>query len=102
MKLMLTAADSIVAVTGLSGNAYGSWKTRLGNYLWLEDYLPNDLEHPVRVTTYGYNTTLTEPTKRTDSLDGLVEDFVVQLSNFRSIVSSIHAPPLTNIVGIVC
>lgn len=81
---MLVGFVSIVAVTGLSGNAYGSWKNRANNYMWLQHSLPQDLQQRALVMVYGYNTTLNGPTFRTDNLDGLVEEFVLQLQKIRA------------------
>lgn len=49
---------SIVAITGLDGHAYGSWRGR-GNLgrMWLRDFLPRDLPS-CRTMTYGYNSKL--------------------------------------------
>ncbi|ORX97677.1 hypothetical protein BCR34DRAFT_607182 [Clohesyomyces aquaticus] len=47
----------IIAVTGLDGNAYGSWASRKVNAIWLRDFLPKDLPK-CRVLTFGYNTKL--------------------------------------------
>ncbi|KAF1828982.1 hypothetical protein BDW02DRAFT_191332 [Decorospora gaudefroyi] len=47
----------IVAVTGLDGNAYGSWASRKAKTMWLRDCLPRDLPN-CRVLTFGYNTKL--------------------------------------------
>jgi hypothetical protein len=45
-------------VTGLDGNAYGSWANREVNVMWLRDYLKDDMPK-CRVLTFGYNTKLT-------------------------------------------
>ncbi|KAF4334524.1 hypothetical protein FBEOM_11641 [Fusarium beomiforme] len=65
-----TSADSaetevdIVAVHGLGGHAYGSFKERGGSYMWLEDSLPAHLRAAwesskagcvARVLLYGYD-----------------------------------------------
>ena len=85
-KLIVIFAISIVAITGLAGHAYGSWKARNGNYMWLQHSLPRDLAKlgSVRIMTYGYNTTLTEVTRRVDSLDDLADEFLDYLLNARS------------------
>lgn len=52
---------SIVAVSGLGGHAYGSFKDKNGNYMWLQDALPYDITdnkscHPrARIMIYGHN-----------------------------------------------
>ncbi|KAI5839391.1 hypothetical protein DFP73DRAFT_613959 [Morchella snyderi] len=51
----------IIAVTGLAGHAFGSWRSRERPGMWLRDLLPKDMEdngYMARVLTYGYDTTL--------------------------------------------
>ncbi|RFU75120.1 hypothetical protein TARUN_7122 [Trichoderma arundinaceum] len=54
----------IVAVSGLGGHAYGSFKDKNGNYMWLQDSLPFDLTNddshrPIaRVMIYGHKSTV--------------------------------------------
>jgi hypothetical protein len=50
---------SIIAITGLDGHAYGSWrgKGNLGR-MWLRDFLSKDLPY-CRTMIYGYNSKLT-------------------------------------------
>ena len=49
---------SIIAITGLDGHAYGSWrgKGNLGR-MWLRDFLSKDLPR-CRTMIYGYNSKL--------------------------------------------
>jgi len=47
----------VVAVTGLAGHAYGSWRNSKTGRMWLEECLPRDISN-VRIMTYGYNTKL--------------------------------------------
>jgi hypothetical protein len=49
---------SIIAITGLDGHAYGSWRGK-GNSgrMWLRDFLSRDLPH-CRTMIYGYNSKL--------------------------------------------
>jgi hypothetical protein len=49
---------SIIAITGLDGHAYGSWrgKANLGR-MWLRDFLSQDLPF-CRTMIYGYNSKL--------------------------------------------
>jgi hypothetical protein len=51
-------SSSIVAITGLDGHAYGSWrgKGNLGR-MWLRDFLSKDLPQ-CRTMIYGYNSKL--------------------------------------------
>ncbi|KAF2647177.1 hypothetical protein K491DRAFT_772574 [Lophiostoma macrostomum CBS 122681] len=57
MPSMPVTAD-IIAITGLDGHAYGSWrgKGNLGR-MWLRDFLSKDLPH-CRTMIYGYNSKL--------------------------------------------
>ncbi|KAB5522022.1 hypothetical protein GE09DRAFT_1293739 [Coniochaeta sp. 2T2.1] len=64
----------IIAVHGLGGHAYGSFKERGGTYMWLEDSLPTDLfAHGssagtiARVLLYGYDSHIEE----SDSFQGI-------------------------------
>jgi hypothetical protein len=67
---------SIVAVTGLAGHAFGSWRSRTQDHqMWLRDFLPEDLRDAnVRILTFGYNSGLKDSTS-TSSL----QDFSRQL-----------------------
>lgn len=47
----------MIAVTGLAGHAFGSWKDRETGCMWLQDLLPKDVEK-VRVMTYGYDSNI--------------------------------------------
>lgn len=48
---------SIIAVTGLAGHAFGSWKSRTSGKMWLRDFIPSDIAN-ARILTYGYDTHL--------------------------------------------
>ena len=59
LRLRLQAkSNSVIAVTGLGGNAYGSFKERGGSFMWLQDSLPFEARH-ARFLIYGYNTNIT-------------------------------------------
>ncbi|KAH8647690.1 hypothetical protein BX600DRAFT_530593 [Xylariales sp. PMI_506] len=61
----------IVFITGLDGNAYGSWAGRHSGAMWPSDFLAFDL--PIaRVLIYGYNSKLKNDTFHT------LDDFCVQ------------------------
>ncbi|QYS99703.1 NACHT domain-containing protein [Trichoderma simmonsii] len=47
----------IIAVTGLAGHAFGSWKSKSKPDMWLRDFLPRFIPN-ARVLTYGYDTKL--------------------------------------------
>jgi hypothetical protein len=46
---------SIIAVTGLAGHAFGSWKSKNNYEMWLRDFLPQSVAN-TRILTYGYDT----------------------------------------------
>ncbi|KAL7782793.1 hypothetical protein V8C37DRAFT_397655 [Trichoderma ceciliae] len=47
----------IIAVTGLAGHAFGSWKSKSKPDMWLRDFLPKSISN-ARILTYGYDTML--------------------------------------------
>lgn len=73
--LSITDQCSIIAVTGLAGHAFGSWKERNGEFMWLRDALPSALP-TARIMTYGYGS----------KLQGSTSD-----SSFRSYAASLLA-----------
>ncbi|EHK19922.1 uncharacterized protein TRIVIDRAFT_122435, partial [Trichoderma virens Gv29-8] len=50
-------AVDIIAVTGLAGHAFGSWKSKNKPDMWLRDFLPEAVPN-ARILTYGYDTKL--------------------------------------------
>lgn len=46
--------DSIIAITGLAGHAYGSW-AHADDRMWLRDYLKDT---NARILTYGYESNM--------------------------------------------
>ncbi|KAF8537497.1 hypothetical protein BDD12DRAFT_982128, partial [Trichophaea hybrida] len=76
-----TVAD-IIAITGLAGYAFGSWRSRVTRSMWLKDFLPQDISR-IRILTYGYNTNLVKHIVDEDLLDHQ-RRFVQELQNARS------------------
>ena len=76
------ARCSVVAVTGLAGHAFGSWRSRETHKMWLKDLLPRDVKG-IRIMSYGYNTNLVG-----DTIDDVFLDyrrhFIHMLVNSRS------------------
>ncbi|KAM4062561.1 tetratricopeptide repeat domain-containing protein [Hirsutella rhossiliensis] len=70
----------VVAISGLGGHAFGSFKERGGEHMWLRDALPYDLKseategHMARVMTYGYGSAVAE-SQNTDNLEDLATAF---------------------------
>ncbi|KAF2799767.1 TPR-like protein [Melanomma pulvis-pyrius CBS 109.77] len=53
----------IVAVSGLGGNGFGSWRAPGTANMWLRDFLPEKIKHS-RIFIYGYDTELIGPGAR--------------------------------------
>ncbi|CAG8712014.1 16380_t:CDS:2, partial [Acaulospora colombiana] len=72
----------VVAVTGLAGHPYGSWKSHQSHRMWLQDFLPRDLSG-VRIMTFGYDSRI-EANKGTSRMLDYARFFVDQLYIARS------------------
>jgi hypothetical protein len=55
-------------VHGLAGNAFGSWRSRTENSLWLRDFLP-EMVPSARILVYGYDTKLEGSNSITSIID---------------------------------
>lgn len=71
---------SVIAVTGLSAHAFGSWAHTPRN-MWLRDYLPRDVSN-ARVLTYGYPSQLHGSLSRSIFSDHSM-NFIHRLLNMR-------------------
>ncbi|RAH73011.1 uncharacterized protein BO66DRAFT_435905 [Aspergillus aculeatinus CBS 121060] len=71
----------VIAVTGLAGHAFGSWRHEDGK-MWLRDLLPQDLP-AVRVMIYGYSAQVQGATQATSILEDHAETFRQRLLSFR-------------------
>ncbi|KAK5989673.1 Protein SERAC1-like protein [Cladobotryum mycophilum] len=58
----------IIAVTGLAGHAFGSWKSKDKPDMWLRDFLPQSILN-ARILTYGYDTKLPGSQSETSILE---------------------------------
>lgn len=71
---------SVVALSGLGGHAFGSFKERDGTHMWLRDSLPYDITledagRPMaRVITYGYESAVAR-SKNMQNLEDLATSF---------------------------
>jgi hypothetical protein len=75
---------SVIAVTGLAGHAFGSWRAKGGSAMWLRDFLPKDIPN-IRVLIYGFDSKL-EGKETTAGLSDYTTSFLqglktIQLSN---------------------
>jgi hypothetical protein len=57
MKILMLGFRSVIAVTGLAGHAFGSWRNRETHQMWLKDLLPHDVQN-IRIMLYGYDSRL--------------------------------------------
>ncbi|KAK0643713.1 hypothetical protein B0T16DRAFT_188109 [Cercophora newfieldiana] len=70
----------VIAISGIGGHAFGSFKERGGDHMWLRDSLPLDLtlgdtDRPIsRVMTYGFESTMAE-SRSVQSLEDLATSF---------------------------
>ena len=70
-----------VAVCGLGGHAFGSFKEKGTSYMWLRDTLPKDLPN-LRVLLYGYESGL-EESDSSQNISVIADSFVSHLSFLR-------------------
>ncbi|KAI3333095.1 hypothetical protein F4824DRAFT_491112 [Ustulina deusta] len=80
----------LIAVTGLGGHAFGSWKSPTSDEMWLRDYLPKDIPNH-RVILYGYNTKLQESQSK-QSIEDLGATFMENITSFRDATESSQRP----------
>ncbi|KAF3065389.1 Ankyrin repeat domain-containing protein 50 [Trichoderma lentiforme] len=72
----------LVAVSGLGGHAFGSFKERKGSYMWLRDSLAHDMPY-MRIFIYGYDTQL-EGSTSFANLDDLANEFQERVKSIRN------------------
>ncbi|KAI5847651.1 hypothetical protein DFP73DRAFT_348217 [Morchella snyderi] len=65
-KPSLPIVADVIAITGLGGHAFGSWRSRrrtsrpIERPMWIRDFLPERFPN-TRIMTYGYNCSLVNP-----------------------------------------
>ena len=74
-------AVDCVAVCGLGGHAFGSFKEKGALYMWLRDSLPKDLPN-LRVLLYGYESKL-ESSDNNQNISVIANSFVSNLRRLR-------------------
>ncbi|KAI9778532.1 MAG: hypothetical protein M1839_008063 [Geoglossum umbratile] len=72
-----------VAITGLAGHAFGSWKERGGGHMWLRDSLRHDLPG-TRVLIYGYGSEL-PGSKSFQGIEAIASGLVGSLRRIRQV-----------------
>ncbi|KAK0649643.1 hypothetical protein B0T16DRAFT_428330 [Cercophora newfieldiana] len=89
----------VIAISGLGGHAFGSFKERGRNYMWLRDALPNDLigdkahRPAARVMIYGYEST-TVGSRNMQNLEDLATSF------HSSLLALVDSPSMKPIIFI--
>jgi protein SERAC1 len=73
--------SSCIAITGLGGHAFGSFKEKGGQHMWLRDSLPYDLPG-VRILVYGYDSHLVG-SPSFQGLEALATEFRTQIAAIR-------------------
>ncbi|KAL7267903.1 hypothetical protein RUND412_009495 [Rhizina undulata] len=71
----------IVAVTGLGGHAYGSWRGKETKKMWLRDFLAHDLPN-CRTMIYGYNSNL--KSRGFHTLKDYKKEFLQEIARIRT------------------
>ena len=77
---------SVIAITGLGGHAFGSWRSRISaerpvdRPMWLRDFLPQEFPN-ARIMTYGYDSSLKEPNNA--NITDYRRGFIQCLRNYR-------------------
>jgi hypothetical protein len=70
--LALTTSNSVIAIHGLSGHAFGSWaffdESTKTYIMWLRDFLGEDVSN-IRILIYGYEARLDKTTTISRLLD---------------------------------
>jgi hypothetical protein len=80
--MLIKSLRSIIAISGLDGHAYGSWrgKGNLGR-MWLRDFLGKDLPR-CRTMIYGYNSKLSS--RGVDTILGYGRELMEELKKIRN------------------
>ncbi len=78
--------SSCVAITGLGGHAFGSFKEKDGSHMWLCDDLPQHLSS-TRIMTYGYDSRLQNSLSFQD-IKSLGTEFMTTITSIRPRVPS--------------
>jgi hypothetical protein len=73
----------VIAVTGLAGHAFSSWRSSETHQMWLKDFLPHDVEN-IRIMSYGYDSRLIGHGKANNRLLDYKRGFLQDIENARS------------------
>jgi hypothetical protein len=94
---------SLIAISGLGGHAFGSFKEKGGSHMWLRDSLPNDLPK-TRILIYGYDTQLENSTsfQSIDDLGISLRSSINNIRNYKSVrkIESYVLLPSNSVTGL--
>lgn len=82
--MLNTMRYSVVAIAGLGGHAFGSFKDEGSDYMWLRDTLPRDLASDgrgnkiARIMVYGYDS-IVATSENAQNLEDLATSFRTSL-----------------------
>ncbi|CAH0053553.1 unnamed protein product [Clonostachys solani] len=79
----------IVAISGIGGHAFGSFKERGGDYMWLRDGLADDLT-TARIMIYGYKSTI----PNSKSMQNLADLALSFYSSLESLIGDEEPKPI--------
>ncbi|RDW58335.1 hypothetical protein BP5796_12265 [Coleophoma crateriformis] len=82
----------IIAICGLGGHAFGSFKERDGTHMWLRDSLPKDFPH-ARIMTYGYDSHIHGSNSFQD-FESLASSLRVAVEGIKSPTNSLRVKPI--------
>lgn len=74
-------SSSCIAISGLGCHAYGSFKEKKGDHMWLRDSLPHHIPG-LRVFTYGYPSRIFQSNSHLE-LEGISTPFRIALRALR-------------------
>lgn len=74
-------SSSCIAISGLGGHAYGSFKEKKGDHMWLRDSLPHHIPG-LRVFIYGYPSRIYQSDSLLE-LEGISTSFRIALRALR-------------------
>jgi len=80
-----SGCNSVIAVTGLAGHAFGSWRSRKTHQMWLKDFLAHDVPN-IRILSYGYDSSLLGHGKAENRLLDYQRLLIQDIENARSSV----------------
>ena len=70
---------SLVAVTGLAGHAYGSWRHKDTKRMCLQEFLPKDTENNVQVIIYKHDSSLQGPSTNTAGIMDFIRNLIQEI-----------------------